>query len=94
MGAQHHGRTGWHSAYIINENHTQPPEVINDVLIMNNFVIAVDGRLKNLRHPVEGLDGLLDAGTKAARGSQEDTIDYHEGHPNDHRRKRPSFLVV
>src|SRR6202034_4696400 len=52
-------------------------KVIDDKLIVNDLVIAVDGRLKDARHPVERFNGLFDAGTKAPRSGEHNLVNRH-----------------
>jgi len=43
------------------------PEFLDDEPVVNNLVVAVDGRLEDAHHPRERLDGHLDPGTEASR---------------------------
>jgi hypothetical protein len=52
--------------------------VIDDELVVNNLVIAVDGRLEDARHPIKGLDCLLHTGAEAPRGREHNLVDCHK----------------
>ncbi|CAB4787839.1 unannotated protein [freshwater metagenome] len=78
MGAQHQGRSIGNLGNIVYEYHTQTLEMVDHKLIVNYLVVAVDRRSEDFGHPVQGLDRLLHAGTKAARRCKEDLVDVHE----------------
>jgi len=44
---------------------------------VDDLVIAVDGRLKDARHPVERLNRLFDTGAKAPRGREHNLVYCH-----------------
>ncbi len=77
MSTQHDRSTLGHQSDVINELNSQASEMIDNELVMDNLVVAVDGRFEDSRHPVEGFDGLFHAGTKAPRRGEQNAINGH-----------------
>ena len=77
MGAQHDRRARRHNGDVVNEDDTQRLEVLDDELIVHDLVVAVDRWFEDSRHPVEGLDGLLDPSAESPGGREYDLVDFH-----------------
>ena len=50
-------------------------EALDHDPVVDDLVVAVDGRLEGPHHPGQRLDGHLHAGAEAARGSEQDLVD-------------------
>jgi hypothetical protein len=64
MRRKHYWASLGHIGDVVNKNHTQRPKSIYDNFVMNDLVIAVDGRLKGSHHPSQSFDRHFDAGTE------------------------------
>ena len=53
--------------------------MVDDELVVHDLVVAVDGGGEDPRHPIEGLNGFLHPGTKATRGSNNNSFHLHVG---------------
>ncbi len=62
---------------VVDEDDALGPELVDDMPVVDDLVVAVDGRLEDPDHPRQGLDGLLHAGAEAPGRGQEDTLDRH-----------------
>ena len=52
-------------------------EPVHHQLVVDDLVVAVDGRLEGPDHPGQGLDGHLDAGAEAPGRGQQHPVDIH-----------------
>jgi hypothetical protein len=52
-------------------------ETVHHMLIVDNFMVDINGRPLKLQHPVHAIDGHIDAGTKAA-GVREKNFHGHD----------------
>ena len=77
MGAQHDGRARGYDGDVVNEDDAKRLKVLDDELIVHDLVVAKDGWLEDARHPIEGLDGLLNPGAESPRGREYDLVDFH-----------------
>ncbi len=55
---------------IVDEDDPHVFESLNDKAVVNNLVIAVNGRLERANHRCKGLDGHLDASTETSGCSE------------------------
>ena len=58
---------------VVDEDDAEGLEVLDDELVVNDLVVAVDRRLEDPRHPVECLNGLFDAGAKPPGCCEDDS---------------------
>ena len=63
-------------------------EIAHDVLVVDDLVPDVDRFVVVLESELDGLDGALDAGTKAARRRKEDSLDHGRDASRDPRGMR------
>ena len=77
VGAQHQGGAGRDLGHVVDEDHPEGAELLDDQLVVDDLVVAVDGRLEDPDHPGERLDRLLHPGAEAPRLGQEDLVDAH-----------------
>ena len=75
VGRQHDRRAVGHVGDVVDEDHAQRLEAIDHHLVVDDLVVAVDGRLEGPHHPRQRLDRHLHAGTEAARRRQEHLVD-------------------
>ena len=75
------GRAGGHVVDVVHEDHAQLLEALDDEPVVDDLVVAVDGRLEDAHHPRQRLDRHLDAGAEAA-GWARRTFDGHDGKGN------------
>ena len=66
-----------HLVHVVDEDHPSGPELVHDVSVVDDLVVAVHRRLEDPDHPRQGLDGLLDSGTETSGRGQQDTLDRH-----------------
>ena len=78
MGAEHERRTGGNIGHVIDEDDALVTEALDHMPVVDDLVIAVDGRLKDPHHPGQGFDRLLDAGAEPPGLGQHDSV--HSGH--------------
>ena len=71
---QHQRGAGGDVVHVVDEDDPPGPELLDDVQVVDDLVVAVDGRLEDAHHPRERLDGHLHAGAEAPRSGQEDTF--------------------
>jgi hypothetical protein len=62
---------------VVDEYHAERLEPVDDHLVVDDLVVAVDRRLERADHPRERLDRHLDAGAEAPGRGQEHTVDVH-----------------
>ena len=77
MGRQHQRRSRWNVINVVDEDHTLGDELVYDMAVVDDLVIAVDGRFEHPDHPGQGLDGLFHPGTEAPGLSQNDAVYRH-----------------
>ena len=77
MGAQHQGRASGDLAHVVDEDDSLIGEALHHVLVVDDLVVAVDGRLEGPNHPCKCFDRLLDAGTEPPGFGQQHLIDVH-----------------
>ena len=77
VGREHEGCALRHLVHIVHEDDSLSGELLHHVPVVDDLVVAVDGRLEDPHHPGQGLDGLLDAGAEAAGLGQQHSIDGH-----------------
>ena len=75
VGREHDGRRGRDLVDVVDEHDALAPELLDDQAVVDDLVVAVDGRLEDADHPCERLDGHLDAGTEASRLREQDEVD-------------------
>ncbi len=63
--------------HVVDEDHAPGPELVDDMSVVDDLVVAVHRRLEDPDHPRQGLDRLFDSGTKAPGRGQQDTLDRH-----------------
>ncbi len=67
VGREHHRRPFGNLADVVDEDDAGPLEGLHHPLVVDDLVVAVDGRFEDPNHPGEGLDRHLDTGTEPAR---------------------------
>ena len=77
MGGQHDRPAGRHKGDVVDENDPELAEAVDHDLVVDDLVVAVDGRLEDPHHPGERLDRHLHAGTKSPGRSQQHLFDLH-----------------
>jgi hypothetical protein len=63
--------------HVVDEDDPELAEAVDHDLVVDDLVVAVDGRLEDPHHPGEGLDGHLHAGAEAPRRGQQHPFDFH-----------------
>ena len=74
---QHQWRALGHLVDIVDEDHAERGEAIDDELVVDDLVVAVHRRLEGSHHPRERLDRHLDPGAEASGRGEEHTIHDH-----------------
>ncbi len=74
---QHQRRALGHLAHIVDEDHAESGEPIDDQLVVDDLVVAVHRRLEGPHHPRECLDRHLDPGAEASGRGEEHAIHDH-----------------
>ena len=69
------GAPGGTSVDVVDEDHALAAELLDDEAVVDDLVVAVDGRLEDADHPGERLDRHLDAGAEAPRLGEQDVLD-------------------
>ena len=77
MRREHERGTVGDLVHVVDEDHAPGPELVHDMSVVDDLVVAVHRRLEDPDHPRQGLDRLLDSGTKAPGRGQQDTLDRH-----------------
>ena len=77
VGRQHQRCARRDLGHVVDEHHALGDELVDHVPVVDDLVVAVDGRLEDTHHPGQGLDGLLHPGAEAAGLGQEDSVDRH-----------------
>ena len=65
MGREHERGAGGHLVDVVDEDDAPGPELLDDMTVVDDLVVAVDRRLEDPDHPRQGLDRLLDSGAEA-----------------------------
>ena len=61
---------------VVDEDDTGPLEGLHHPLVVDDLVVAVDGRLEDPHHPGEGLDRHLDTGAEPAWLGEQYTVNH------------------
>ncbi len=69
---------------VVDEDDPELHEPVDDQLVVDDLVVAVDGRLEGPHHPAQRLDRHLDPGTESTGGAEQDLVD----------RGRPGGIVL
>ena len=77
MGGEHERRVVGYRVDVIDEDDPELAEPVDDEPVVDDLVIAVDGRLEHPDHPRQGLDRHLDPGAIAAGLGEQHTFDGH-----------------
>ena len=77
VGREHHRGTVGDIVDRVDEDHAEVPEAFHHEPVVDDLVVAVDGRLEDPDHPGQGLDGHLDAGAETTGAGQQDVLDFH-----------------
>ena len=77
VGRQHDRRARRDVGDVVDEHHALALEALDDQAVVDDLVVAVDGRLERADHPHQRLDGHLDAGAEPSRLGQEHLFDCH-----------------
>jgi len=77
VGREHERRTGRHGLDVIDEDDSEAFEAVDDEPIVDDLVVAVDGRIEGPDHPGQRLDRHLDPGAEATGLGQEYAFDRH-----------------
>ena len=72
MGGVDNGGTGGYFIDGVDENDALVDESVDDVLVVDDFVVDVDGRALELKDAVDAFDGHVDAGTETAGVGEKD----------------------
>ena len=75
MRAEHQGSTNGHVGEAVDEDDAEVAEAVDDETVVDDLVVAVDGRLEHPDEPGESLDGHLDSGAESPRCGKEHLID-------------------
>jgi putative radical SAM enzyme (TIGR03279 family) len=75
VSREHERRKCRHLVDVVDEDDALAPEFLDDEAVVDDLVVAVNGRLEDAHHPREGLDGHLHARAKAARLREKDARD-------------------
>ena len=67
VGREHERRAGGDIVHVVDEDHPLGPELVDDVTVVDDLVVAVDRRLEDPDHPRQGLDRLLHTGAESPR---------------------------
>ena len=62
---------------VIDEHHAVRLEALDDELVVDDLVVAIDRRLEAAHHPRQRLDGHLHAGAEPAGLGEQHTVDVH-----------------
>ncbi len=71
---KHQRRARRHIIDVVDEDHALLAEPLDDEAVVDDFVVAVHGRIERAHHPRQRLDRHLDAGTEPARLGQQDRV--------------------
>ena len=79
VGRQHHRTARGQLRDVVDEDHAEVLEAAHHALVVDDLVVAVDGRVEGAHHPRQCLDRHLHAGAEAARLGQQHP--FHVRHP-------------
>jgi hypothetical protein len=74
VSRQHDGAASWNFCDVIYKDHAQVAESLNNSLVMDDLVVAVDRRLEGANHPGQGLNRHLDPCAESTRGGKENLL--------------------
>lgn len=74
---EHQGGTVGHFSDVVDEDDATHRELLDDELVVNDLVVAVDGRLEHPDHPHQRLDRLFHSCTESPRFGEYDAFDVH-----------------
>ena len=75
---EHQRRAGRNVADVVDEDDALVDvNSLDDQAVVDDLVVAVDGRLEDPHHPGEGLDRHLDTGAEAPRLGEQDFLHRH-----------------
>ena len=77
VGGQHDRAAGWHKSDVVDENDPELAEAVDHDLVVDDLVVAVNGRFEDPHHPGERLDRHLHPGTEPPWRSQQYLFDFH-----------------
>ena len=77
VGREHERGAGGHVVDVVDEDHAERLEPLDDEPVVDDLVVAVHRRREEADHPRERLDRHLHAGTEAARFGEQDLADGH-----------------
>jgi hypothetical protein len=77
VGAEHHRPARRHVGDVVDEHHPEVLEPLHDQPVVDDLVVAVDGRLEGADHPRERLDRHLHAGAEPPRRGEQHPVDGH-----------------
>ena len=77
VGREHERRARRDVVDVVDEDHAEAAEPVDHEAVVDDLVVAVDGRLEDPDHPRERLDRHLDPGTEAARLGEQHAFDGH-----------------
>ena len=75
VSREHDGRKGRDLVDVVHEHDALTAEFLDDEAVVDDLVVAVDGRLEHAHHPRQSLDGHLHARAEAARLCEQDELD-------------------
>ena len=75
---QHDGTALRNLRDVVDEHHSEILETLDNPLVVNDLVIAVNRRFERANHPSEGFDRHLDSGTESSGSSQKNLV-YRRG---------------
>jgi hypothetical protein len=79
VGRKHDRAPGLDLVDVVDEHDAELAEAVDDELVVDDLVVAVDGRFERADYPGQCLDGHLDAGAESAWLCEEHTVDGHRG---------------
>ena len=71
------GAPGGTSSIVVDEDHAELAEAVDDEPVVHDLVVAVHGRLERPHHPCERLDRHLHAGAEPTRFGEQYLLDRH-----------------
>ena len=77
VGGEHDRAARRHLGDVVDEDHAEVAEAVDDELVVDDLVVAVHRRLEGPHHPGQGLDGHLHAGAEAPGGGEQHLVDGH-----------------
>jgi hypothetical protein len=78
MGAENAHRSIRHFLKALDKNNVAFDEILDNMTIVDNLVIDVDGRWEQFEHALHNLYGPNHAGAESSRISQQDLSDWHK----------------